>query len=337
MCSKETPKQITKIGLNPINEATFPFEMLGVDILCGLPETPNKNKYILVFTDYLSRWAEAFPMKRIDAKTVAKLFIDEIVCKYSAPKTLLSDQGAQFMSLLLKNICNYLKTKKINTTAYHPQCNGLTERFNATLCQILSMYIKPNQTDWDEYLKTATFAYNTSVQETTRMSPFEILNGREPRLPSDLENIRSSNDLFTYEFKNKWKKAQARIELVNISRKFKFDSKYKEKIINIGDSVRLDAPATKLGIKPKLRGDLWSGPFKVIGKLNNGNLKLHIGKNRPYVVHPDRLKLSETSFQSFPLDLKKIKPVKKVSFSSDIIKSTDYFSTHKTKHVSFKL
>ena len=80
---------------------------------------------------------------------------------------MLSDQGAQFMSALLKNICNYLETKKINTTAYHPQCNGLTERFNATLCQILSMYIKNNQTDWDDYLKTALFAYNTSKQETT--------------------------------------------------------------------------------------------------------------------------------------------------------------------------
>ena len=109
-------------------------------------------------------------------------------------------------------LCNYLKTQKINTTTYHPQCNGLTARFNATLCQILSMYIKHNQTDWYEYLKTATFAYNTSVQETTRMSPFEILNGREPRLPSDLENIRSNNDSFTYEFKNKWEKARARIE-----------------------------------------------------------------------------------------------------------------------------
>ena len=81
----------------------------------------------------------------MDSKSIAKLLIDEIVCRYSAPKTLLSDQGAQFMSSLLKSSCDYLNTKKINTTAYHPQCNGLTERFNGTLCQILSMYIKNNQ------------------------------------------------------------------------------------------------------------------------------------------------------------------------------------------------
>jgi hypothetical protein len=78
--------------------------MFGVDILCGLPETPSKKIYILVFTEYLSRWAEAFPMKKIDAKTVAKHFIDEMVCRYSATKTLLSDQGAQIISILLKKI-----------------------------------------------------------------------------------------------------------------------------------------------------------------------------------------------------------------------------------------
>jgi hypothetical protein len=319
-CAKrKTPTNITKVDLNPINGAIYPFEMLGVDILCGLPETGAKNKYILVFTDYLTRWAEAFPLKKMDAKSIAKLFIDEIVCRYSAPNTLLSDQGAQFMSTLLRNICDYLKTKKINTTAYHPQCNGLTERFNATLCQILSMYIKNNQTDWDEYLKTALFAYNTSKQETTLLSPFEILNGRQPRLPSDLENIRSEKDSYTLDFKKKWKRARERIEFVNNARKQKFRQLYKEKIIEIGDSVRLDAPATKLGIKAKIRGDLWSGPFKVIGKLPNGNLKLNIKKSKPYIVHPDRVKPAEILFPNWPKEIKKIKPAKRVSFSDNLI------------------
>jgi hypothetical protein len=81
----------------------------------------------------------------------------------------------------------------------------LTERFNTTLCQILSMYIKNNQTDRVEYLKTALFAYNTSKQETTLMSPFEILIGREPRPPSDLESIRAERDNFQTDFRDTWK------------------------------------------------------------------------------------------------------------------------------------
>jgi hypothetical protein len=181
------------------------------------------------------------------------------------------------------------------------------------------MYIKNNQTDWDEYLKTALFAYNTSKQETTLLSPFEILNGRQPRLPSDLENLRSEKDSYTLDFKKKWKRARERIEFVNNARKQKFRQLYKEKIIEIGDSVRLDAPATKLGIKAKIRGDLWSGPFKVIGKLPNGNLKLNIKKSKPYIVHPDRVKPAEILFPNWPKEIKKIKPAKRVSFSDNLI------------------
>jgi hypothetical protein len=111
-CSqRKTPKQVTKIDMHPINEAIHLSELLGVDILCGLPETANKNKYIPVFTDYLTRWAVAFPLKKKNAKSITKLLIDEIVCRYSAPHTLLSDKGSQFMSTLL-NIYEYLKTKK---------------------------------------------------------------------------------------------------------------------------------------------------------------------------------------------------------------------------------
>ena len=98
----------------------------------------------------------------------------------------------------------------------------------------------------------------------------------------------------------------------------KFDSHYKTKVINIGDNVRLDAPATKLGIKTKIRGDLWSGPFKVIGKSDNGNLKLNIGKSKPYTVHPDRVKSAEFLFENLPMDKKKIHPPKNVKFAKNI-------------------
>jgi hypothetical protein len=107
------------------------------------------------------------------------------------------------------------------------------------------------------------------------MSPFEILNGREPRLPSDLESIRAERDNFQTDFRDKRETARLRIEEVNNARKDAFRQVYKEKHIEIGNKVRLDSPATKLGIKTKIRGDLWSGPFKVIGKLSNGNLKLN--------------------------------------------------------------
>ena len=314
-CAKRKRPESTKLSLNPINEAKFPFEMVGVDILGPLTETKQGNRYILVFTDYLTRWAEAFGIRNIDAKTVSKVFVNEIVCRHSAPRVLLSDQGKQFTSNLLKEICNYLTTKKINTTAYHPECNGLTERFNATLCQVLSMYCDENQTDWDEFLPTALFAYRTSIQETIKMSPFDALNAREPRLPSDLENIRSESDPYVRDFRKKWSDAYQRIEQVNKERKEKFDDSHKIKIINIADKVRLHSPATKIGLKTKLRQEMWTGPFRVIGKLPNGNIKLNIGKKNPYIVHPNRVKLAEIEIFDFADEKKVRKNTKRVSFS----------------------
>ena len=300
-CAKRKTPKVTKIGLNPINEADQPFDMVGMDVLGPLTETPRGNKYIVVFSDYGSRWPEGFAMKDKKTTTISKIYVNEVVSRHGAPKILLSDQGGEFMSKLVKDICSYLKTTKVNTTAYHPQTNGLTERFNATLCQMLAIYVDLNQQNWDELLPIVLFAYRTAIQETTLQSPFEILYNRTPRLPNDLESVRIENKVVK-DFNTNWLAAKKRIREVGEKSKRRFDSKYKEKVIEIGDSVRLLSLPTKTGLKLKLRGDLWTGPFKVIGKLPNGNLKLNIykkydqGRKNPYITHPDRVKLAEIEY-----------------------------------------
>ena len=156
------------------------------------------------------------------------------------------------------------------------------------------MYISQNQRDWPDFIPVALFAYRVSVQETTLLSPFEVVYGRKPRLPSNLELARNADESLV-DFKKNWEYAYERIGKVGRKSKEKFDAKYKPKIINIADNVRLFSPATKVGLKAKLRGDLWAGPFKVIGKLANGNVKLNVNKKNPYIV-----KLAETVFDEFP-------------------------------------
>ena len=254
--------------------------------------------------------------------------MNEIVSRHSAPKILLSDQGAEFMSNMVASICEYLVVKKINTTAYHPACNGLTERMNATLCQILSNYTEENQTDWDEFIQIALFAYRSSIQETTLMTPFELLYNRQPRLPNDLESLRIKEPM-TLDLKSKWLRAKKRIQKVNDSRKAKYDAKFKERQIEVGDNVRMEKLATKPGLKFKMRNDIWNGPFKVIGKLPNGDYKIDIGLKfrKPYIVHPDRLKLAESNFKETSMRLKENekerenkskKTLKKVTFKKDL-------------------
>ena len=116
-------------------------DRIGFDFLGKLKTTKRGNSYILVVTEYLSKFAWAFALPNTRAETVAKVLFEDIFCVYGFPNSLLSDQGASFMSHLIKEVCRFFDITKTRSSAYHPACNGLTERMNSTLLDMLSMYI----------------------------------------------------------------------------------------------------------------------------------------------------------------------------------------------------
>ena len=135
------------------------------------------------------------------ALTIAKLFVEQIVCRHGVPAQLLSDCGAAFLSHLLTEICKLLGVEKLNTTAYHPQTDGLVERFNRTLTDMLAKKVEQSEKNWDNHLPFVLFAYRASLQESTGESPFYLLYGRDPRLPTTLglDNLQQGEvDLDTY-------------------------------------------------------------------------------------------------------------------------------------------
>ena len=169
--------------------ASYPFERVCVDILGPLPESPSGYTHIVIFVDYFSRWAIARPLKsregELDAKTVARVLLDDVVCKHGRPQFLLSDRGSNFMSKLVLELLVMMGISKLNTTSYHPQTNGLVERFNGTIMSMLRSIVDVASQDWAEYVQMVVFAYNTSIQVTLQESPFFILHGRDPVLPGD--------------------------------------------------------------------------------------------------------------------------------------------------------
>ena len=181
---KKSPKQRQTAPLLPI-PVEAPFEKVSCDISGPWPVTHNNNRYILVFVDMCTKWTEAFAIPNIEAKTVAEIFVNEIVSRHGAPRVLLSDRGSNFLSSLFREVCFLMNTEKIFTSGYRPQTNGLVERFNGTLAQSLSMYVSSNQKDWDEHLNSVLFAYRVPPSEVTGESPFYMLYGREPLLPMD--------------------------------------------------------------------------------------------------------------------------------------------------------
>ena len=129
------------------------------------------------------KWPEVFTVKDQTALTIAKLLMTEIVPRHGVPSELLSDRGTLFLSSLMYELYHLLGIKKINTMAYHPQTDGLVERFNRTLTDMLAKTVEVGGADWDVRLPYVLFSYRSSLQESTQESPFYLLYGRDPQLP----------------------------------------------------------------------------------------------------------------------------------------------------------
>ena len=123
----------------------LPLERVAMDITGPWPMSQGGNKYVLVVSDYFTKWAEAYPMPDQEAKTVAEVFVKQFVARLGAPMIIHTDQGRNFESKLFKEMCHLLGVKKTRTTAFRPQSDGLVERLNRTLGTMIAAYVTENQ------------------------------------------------------------------------------------------------------------------------------------------------------------------------------------------------
>jgi hypothetical protein len=130
---KENHEFIAPLGED--DEPTFPFELTSMDVTGSYVTTPRKNKFLLTFVDYLTRFVEAFPIPDQTAETIARVYATQIVTRHGTGSKLITDQGGAFMFEFFKETCNVLGIRKVHTSSYHPMSNGLTERFHRSFTQ----------------------------------------------------------------------------------------------------------------------------------------------------------------------------------------------------------
>jgi hypothetical protein len=298
VCIQEAPQKKLKAPMQQ-HLTGVPMERVSLDVMGPLPKSGSDNRYILLICDYFTKWVEAYPIPNQEARTVADRFVKEFVCHFGVPRHLFTDQGSNFQSMLFNEVCELLDIEKDRTTPYHPQSDGFVERMNRTLEAMISMFVSPNQRDWDEILPYVMMAYRSAIQETTGFSPNLMMLGREVELPVDLmtgppevprkSNVEYVNDMLDNlgEVHNV---ARNHIKLKNAAQKRNYDLRAKGKRYNRGDFVWMHNPARKVGISPKLVRS-WEGPFLVIKRLSDVTYRVQKGPRAKYkVVHFDRLK-----------------------------------------------
>jgi len=264
-----------------------------MDIVGPTTVTNKGNRYILTFQDDLTKFVVAEPIPMQDAETVAREFVRNIVLKFGIPEILLTDQGSNFLSQLFQNTCKLLRIKRIHTTAFHLESNGI-ERGHRVLVKYLRHYVTEDQRDWDDWMPYATHVYNVTTHQATGYMPFELLFGYRARVPSSLQEQptpRYNYDDYVSELKGRMQAAHAIVRDRLIESKTRSKRDYDRKIVQIavkvGDKVLLFDESVRRGRSKKLSAH-WIGPYTVLA-VDGVNATIKHGRNI-IKVHVNRLK-----------------------------------------------
>lgn len=275
-----------------------PLELVCMDFLSLEPDQSN-TKDILVITDHFTRYAVAIPTRNQKAETVAKCLWDSFLVHYGFPEKLHSDQGPDFASRLIKELCTMAGIHKTRTTPYHPRGNPV-ERFNRTLLQMLGTLDDKEKTCWKSFVKPLVHAYNCTRNDSTGFSPYELMFGRQPRLPIDLafglpaDESPQSHLSYVRNLKDRleesYKIAKENVAKVAARNKRRFDERVVASFLEVGDRVLVRN--VRLRGKNKL-ADKWEKEVYVVIK-RAGDLPVYTvrpeGKDGPLrTLHRDLL------------------------------------------------
>ncbi|XP_036065872.1 uncharacterized protein LOC118598010 [Oryzias melastigma] len=274
-CQLTSIRVPSRAPLQPLPVITTPFERIGMDIVGPVERSKSGNRYMLVITDYATKYPEVFPLKSIQAKAVAYCLV-QFFSRVGLPREILTDRGTNFLSTLLKQVYKLLGIRSLKTTAYHPQTDGLTERFNQTLKQMLRKFVNDSGTDWDKWLPYLLFAYREVPQASTGFSPFELLYGHEVRGPlsllkeiweGDQPHLKTVNVIsFVIQMRERLEKmselAQAHMVEAQKQQKVWYDRSARQRSFSPGQKVLVLLPSSDSKLLAK-----WQGPFEVLQRI----------------------------------------------------------------------
>jgi len=228
--------------------------------------------------------------KKTLAEGLAKLFRDQVWKLHGLPESIVSDRGVQFAAGMMKELNNLLGIQTKLSTAYHPQTDGQTERMNQELEQYLRVFIDHRQEQWPDWLGMAEFVYNNKIHIATKVSPFKVNYGQNPRM--GFEGRRKGKYKAAGKFIEKMKKIQEEAKAVlkkaqEEIKKFTDRKRGKGKEYRVGDLVLLSTKDFKWQMKGRRSEKLtehFVGPYKIKGIISSNAVELELPKS--IKIHP---------------------------------------------------
>jgi len=287
VCQRTYPKgRVAKVPLGNMPLIDEPFKRVAVDLIGPLqPVSDRGNRFILTLVDYATRYPEAVALPGIETVQVAEALVD-IFSRVGVPREMLTDQGAQFTSYLMKEISRLLSIRGLTTTPYHPSCNGLVERFNGTLKMMLRRMCAERPKDWDKYINALLFAYREVPQESTGFSPFELLYGRTIRGPMMILKELWTKDFDDQETKNTYQYvvdlrqrleetcelARQQLQKAKIKQRNQYNRKARDRKMEVGEKVLVLLPTKSNKLLMQ-----WKGPYTIVQCIGSVDYRIDIG------------------------------------------------------------
>ena len=301
-CQHRKKSPDLSLGMPMSTTSERPFHTIGADIFGPLPKSERGNKYVLVVIDHFTKWVEAFAIPNQEAETIGDIFVNEIISRHRVPERILTDRGKNFIGKVISWIEHRLDIKQMKTSSLHSQTNALTERFNKTMAEMLTMFVNTNQKDWNVYLPGVLFAYRTVRHSTTEFSPFFLLYRREVREPTQLVELDKVNqeryqvedyaEMLVQNLQKAMDQVRNSEEIKRTKRNANLAKSRKDHPFKLNDLVMLHTKPYQKGRTVKLSAT-WHGPYRITEFKTLVTVILgHPGKKKrkQQPVHVNRLK-----------------------------------------------
>jgi len=266
-------------AMNPIIKP-WPFRGWGIDLIGQIyPPSSKNHKFVLVATDYFTKWVEAIPLKNVTSKDMIEFVKEHIIYRFGIPQTITTDQGTMFTSGEFEEFATSMGIKLLNSSPYYAQANGQAEASNKGIIKLIKRKINKQPRCWHTTFNEALWAYQMACHGATKVSPYQLVYGHEVVLPWELRagsRLVALQDQLTAgeyttlmkdgleDLASHWLNALINVEANKARVARWYDKKVKVKAFAQGDLVwKLILP---IGSKDSRFGKwspTWEGPYRI--------------------------------------------------------------------------